>query len=189
MTFRGGGGGVWIFSGTTHCRWQGFKEATSRLHKFFSSTEFSQYVCIVYGVNEMTTPQLSVAIELAKFIFWEFLEALAAIIRKDKMEGAILMSERWMWWGDGCGGEIEGSIRSWLGSKESPSSGWKLHTKKCVHQFKFYPVHSGNKQRVCKLLEENIVQSFDYLQEKSNFQETLQVTEGRQCRQRGLLHI
>jgi len=37
--------------------------------------------------------------------------------------------------------------------------------------------------------EENIVQSFDQLQERSVFQKTVQVTEARQYRQRGLLHI
>ena len=41
----------------------------------------------------------------------------------------------------------------------------------------------------CELLEENVIESFDQLQETSVFQKTLQVTEARQYRQRGLLHI
>ena len=45
------------------------------------------------------------------------------------------------------------------------------------------------KQRVCELLEENVIQSFDQLQETSVLQKTLQVTEARQYSQRGLLHI
>ena len=46
-----------------------------------------------------------------------------------------------------------------------------------------------NHQRVCELLEENIIQPYHQLEESSKFAETLQVTEARQYRQRGLLHI
>ena len=46
-----------------------------------------------------------------------------------------------------------------------------------------------NQQRVCELLEENIIQPYHQLEESSKFSETLQVTEARQYRQRGLLHI
>lgn len=42
-------------------------------------------------------------------------------------------------------------------------------------------------QLICELLEENVIQP--YVEEKSKFPETLKVTEGRQYRQRGLLHI
>ena len=38
-------------------------------------------------------------------------------------------------------------------------------------------------------MEENIIQPFDQLEESSKFPESLQVTEERQYRQRGLLHI
>ena len=46
-----------------------------------------------------------------------------------------------------------------------------------------------DQQRVCELLEENIIQPYHQLEESSKFSETLQVTEARQYRQRGLLHI
>ena len=45
------------------------------------------------------------------------------------------------------------------------------------------------KQRACEVLEENVIQSFDRLQETSKCKETLEVTEARQYRQRGLLHV
>ena len=41
----------------------------------------------------------------------------------------------------------------------------------------------------CQLVEENVIQSYSELEENSIFLDTLQVTEGRQCRERGLLHI
>ena len=41
----------------------------------------------------------------------------------------------------------------------------------------------------CKLLEENVIRPYSGLEENSMFLDTLQVTEGRQYRERGLLHI
>ena len=45
------------------------------------------------------------------------------------------------------------------------------------------------KERACEVLEDNVIQSFDRQQETLKFKETLEVTEARQYRQKGLLHI
>ena len=66
---------------------QGFTEATSRLHEFLTSTEFSQYVCIVFAVKEMTVSQRTIVVEIAKFIYFEFLETRASIVRHNRMVG------------------------------------------------------------------------------------------------------
>ena len=68
---------------------QGFTEATSKLHEFFTSTEFCQYVSIVFATKEATTPQRTVAVELGKFIYWEFLAKLATTVKMDRMEGVV----------------------------------------------------------------------------------------------------
>lgn len=44
-------------------------------------------------------------------------------------------------------------------------------------------------QIACQLLEENVIRPYSELEENSMFPDTLQVTEGRQYRERGLLHI
>lgn len=80
-------------------------------------------------------------------------------------------------------------VRGWAVRKVLARAGNYIQRNVYTNSSSTLSTVETNKQRVCKLLEENIVQSFDYLQEKSNFQETLQVTEARQCRQRGLLHI
>ena len=41
---------------------QGFTEATSRLHEFLTSTEFSRYVCIVFAIKETTIFQRTVVV-------------------------------------------------------------------------------------------------------------------------------
>ncbi|CAB3980189.1 ATP-dependent DNA helicase PIF1, partial [Paramuricea clavata] len=45
------------------------------------------------------------------------------------------------------------------------------------------------KQECCDLLEENVITPFAKLEQSSLYAETLQITEGRQYRERGLLHI
>jgi len=46
-----------------------------------------------------------------------------------------------------------------------------------------------NQQTLCQLLEKNIIQPYSELSESSKFPETLEVTERRQFRERGLIHI
>lgn len=163
---------------------QGFTEATSRLHEFFTSTEFSQYVCIVFGVSEVTHPQRSVAIEVAKFIYWEFLEALVSVVRQDRMDGVDFNVEEM----DVVGRSKVRHVGGWAVRKILTRA--RNYTQKHVYtNYSSTLAKVETKQRVCELLEENVIQSFDQLQETSAFQETLQVTEARQYRQRGLLHI
>ena len=163
---------------------QGFTEATSRLHEFFTSTEFSQYVCIVLVVNKVTHPLWSVVIEVAKFICREFLEALVSVVRQDRMDGVDFNVEEM----DVVGRSKVRHVGGWTVRKILTRA--RNYTRKNV-----YTNHNSTlakvetKQRVCELLEENIIQSFDQLQETSVFQKALQVTEARQYRQRGLLHI
>ena len=45
------------------------------------------------------------------------------------------------------------------------------------------------KQRMCELLEETIIQPYAKLEERTKYKEMLEVTEKRQYRERGLLHI
>ena len=45
------------------------------------------------------------------------------------------------------------------------------------------------KQAMCELLEENIIQPYAKLEENSTYPKTLEVTKGRQYCGRGLLHI
>lgn len=60
---------------------QGFTEVTGVLHQFFNGNDFSRYVSIVFGVNESTPPQRAVAIRLATFVYYGFLEHLNCIVR------------------------------------------------------------------------------------------------------------
>ena len=163
---------------------QGFTEATSRPHEFFTSTEFSQYVRIVFGVREVTHPRWSVAIEVAKFICWEFLEALVSVVRQDRMDAVDFNVEEM----DVVGRLKVRHVGGWVVRKILTRA--RNYTRKNVYtNYSSTLAKVETKQRVCELLEENVIQSFDQLQETSVLQKTLWVTEARQYSQRGLLHI
>ena len=99
---------------------QGFTEATSRLHEFLTSTEFSRYVCIVFAIKETTIFQRTVVVvsRNSKFIYFEFLETLASIVRHDRNDRIGFQRSR-----DGCGWQVKSSTCGWLGGQESPLPG------------------------------------------------------------------
>ena len=96
---------------------QGFTEATSRLHEFLTSTELSRYVCIVFAVKETTIFQRTVVVEIAKFIYFEFLETLASTVRHDRDDRSGFQRSR------GGGWQVKNSTCGWLGGQESPLPG------------------------------------------------------------------
>ena len=158
---------------------------TGALHQFFNGNDFSRYVCVVFGVNESTPPQRAVAIQLATFVYYGFLEHLNCIVREEATSEPVIFDV----------GEMTEVGRS----KVRHVGGWAV--RKVLSRARKYVqrnVHTNSsstlaivesQQRACELLEENIIQPFDQLEESSKFPESLQVTEERQYRQRGLLHI
>lgn len=164
---------------------QDFSEATFTLNQFFNGDDFSLYVCVVFGTNKGTLPQRAIARKLATFIYFGFLERLKSTVRQDEICEPVAFDVHEM---------------SEVGlSKGRHVGGWavrKVLSRACRYVQKNVHTNSSstlatveNQQRVCELLEENIIQPYHQLEESSKFSETLQVTEARQYRQRGLLHI
>ena len=164
---------------------QEFSEATYKLNQFFNGDDFSLYVCVVFGTNKGTLPQWAIARKLATFIYFGFLERLKFIVRQDAICEPVAFNVQEM---------------SEVGlSKVRHVGGWAV--RKVLSRARKYVqknVHTNSsstlatveiQQRVCELLEENIIQPYHHLEESSKFSGTLQVTEARQYRQWGLLHI
>lgn len=136
-------------------------------------------------MNESTPPQRAVAIQLATFVYYGFLEHLNCIVREEATSEPVIFDV----------GEMTEVGRS----KVRLVGGWAV--RKVLSRARKYVqrnVHTNSsstlaivesQQRACELLEENIIQPFDQLEESSKFPESLQVTEERQYRQRGLPHI
>ena len=123
--------------------------------------------------------------KLATFIYFGFLERLKSIMRQDEICEPVAF-------------DVQEMSKVGL-SKVRNVGGWavrKVLSRACRYVQKNVHTNSSstlstveNQQRVCELLEENIIQPYHQLEESSKFSETLQVTEARQYRQRGLLHI
>ena len=164
---------------------QDFSEATYMLNQFFNGDDFSLYVCVVFGTNQGTLPQRAIARELATFIYFGFLERLKSIVRQDEICEPVAFDVHEM---SEVGLSKVRHVGGWAVRKVLSRA--RRYVQKNVHTNSSSTLATvENHQRVCELLEENIIQPYHQLEESSQFSETLQVTEARQYRQRGLLHI
>lgn len=163
--------------------WQDFSEATYTLNQFFNGDDFSLYVCVVFGTNKGILPQ-TVARKLATFIYFSFLERLKSIVRQDEICEPVVFDVQEM---SEVGLSKVRHVGVWAVRKVLSRA--RRYVQKNVHTNSSFTLATvENQQRVCELLEENIIQLYHQLEESSKFSETLQVTEARQYR-RGLLHI
>ena len=61
----------------------------SSLHEFFTSNEFSGYVCAVFDVLSSKTPQRAAPVQLATSVYCECLEQLVSFVKKQQQEVTI----------------------------------------------------------------------------------------------------
>ena len=106
------------------------------------------------------------AIKIAKFVCWEFLEALVSVVRQDRMDAVDFNVEEM---------DVVGRLKvrhGWVVRKILTRA--RNYTRKNVYtNYSSTLAKVETKQRVCELLEENVIQSFDQLQETSVLQKTL----------------
>ena len=164
---------------------QHFTEATAGMHEFFTSSEFANYTCAIFSCLNPSPPQRTIAVKLSMEIYKSFLRHLVSLMQEHHDCANIDFNVE----------DMSSSGRS----KVRYVGGWAVRKKitkyrKYVHQ----NMYSSNpctmtsvhrKQKLCDLLDENVIIPFAKLQEKSRFPETLEVIETRQYRERGLLHI
>ena len=140
---------------------------------------------VVFGTNRGRLPQRAIARELATFIYFGFLERLKSIVRQDEICEPVAFDVHEM---SEVGLSKVRHVGGWAVRKVLSRA--RRYVQKNVHTHSSSTLTTvENQQRVCELLEENIIQPYHQLEESSKFAETLQVTEARQYRQRGLLHI
>ena len=56
------------------------------LHIFFTSIEFSCYICVLFDAKSSTPPQRVVAVQLTSLVFCQFLEQLGFVEKKQQQE-------------------------------------------------------------------------------------------------------
>jgi len=162
---------------------QGFTDVTSSLHEFLSSEIFSGYVCALFDTSKCTPAQRAVALEVSNSAYSQFLERLCYVMNELRQEEVIPFNIEQM---SGVGRSKIRHVGGWAVRKVLNRA--QKYIQMNVYTNSESTLASVKKQQlICELLEENVIQP--YVEEKSKFPETLEVTEGRQYRQRGLLHI
>ena len=164
---------------------QGFTEVTSSLYEFFAGEVFSGYVCSLFDTSKCTPTQRAVALELSNSVYSQFLERLSYVMNELRQEEVIPFDVEQM---SGVGRSKIRHVGGWAVRKVLNRA--RKYTQTNIYSNSELTMASVRKQQlICELLEENVIQPFVELEEKSKFPETLEVTEGRQYCQRGLLHI
>ena len=159
---------------------QGFTAVTSSLHEFFSGIEFSRYVCALFDATASTPPQRAVTVQLATSVYWEFSEQLVSVVKQQRQEEPIHFDVDQM---SGVGRSKVRHVGGWAVRKVLNRS------RKYIQRNVFTKCSSTlarveAQQIACQLLEENIIRPHSELEENSMFPDTLQVTEGRQYREK-----
>ena len=164
---------------------QKFTEATSRMHELFLGEHFASYVCAIFETNEPTDEGNFVAVDLVIEIYWNFLRHLDSSVRRDHESEGIPFSVEEM---NGAGKAKVRHVGGWAVRKILTR--YRKHVQR--NAFSAYSstlVNVEKKQKLCELLEENVIIPYAKLAELTKYPETLEVTEQRQYRERGLLHI
>ena len=133
----------------------------------------------------MYPAQRAVALELSNSVYSQFLERLSYVMNELRQEEVIPFDVKQT---SGVGRSKIHHVGGWAIRKVLNRA--RKYIQINVYTHSELTMASVRKQQlICELLEENVIQPFAELEEKSKFPETLEVTEGRQYRQRGLLHI
>ena len=162
-----------------------FTLATAKLHAVFTSLEFSQYIKCLFNVTTYTTAQRSVAVEIANAIYMKFLEHLLKVSLNECQREVVVFDVEEM---SAAGKAKVRHVGGWAIRKVLEKS--RRYVRANLYTENEETMKSVRQHHeICELIEESLVGSIAVLEKESQHKETLQVTEARQFRERGLIHI
>ena len=165
-----------------------FTITTKKIHELFFTNVYRSDLMKVFNVqawNDITDGQRTLGMKLVFHLYYLFTSEVAKLVRKQEVTDPLPFQVALM------GPEGQAKIR-YIG-------GWAI--RKCLQKSRKYAashVVRGSAELLCKvkkeltkaqLLEDNVVIPFSVLEPSTTQPETLHVTESRQFRERGLLHI
>ena len=159
---------------------------TKELHRYLTkSWDFSADFCSFFNVKKLSEIQSTISSQLILEVYKEVVEHVSDRVRNKEMESEVLIDVREM--------PSEGLAKiRYIGA-------WA--TAKVLHkELKFVRANMSTKSKqtmksvnqaleCCRHIEEYIVANISQLQESSRYLNTISLTENRQYRSRGLLHI
>ena len=166
----------------------GFTECTAKLHQFLNSPQFQQYIKALFNCTEVSPPLIAAATEIATKLYEEFLGQLVLVISRRSEE------------------ERQEPIRFDVSEMTGPGKakirhvgGWAiratLESEKRYARENMQTKDPRTLKKVkesvikCELIEETLLVPYVNLKETTSHPETLELTEARQFRERGLVHI
>ena len=166
----------------------GFTGCTAKLHSFLNSPEFDQYLKGLFNCREVRRSQKEVATALSMRLYDLFLGNLVQIISsKHETESEQPLGFNVSEMAEPGKAKIrhvgEWAIRRLL-ENERKYARDNIHTKdeRTLQKVK-------GSVSICDLIEETLLVPYAQLESSTNQPETLVVTEARQFRERGLVHI
>ena len=162
-----------------------FTTATGKLNQLFVSPEFSRYILCLFNAPACSTAQRSIAVEFGTAVYFKFLEHLLRISRKEYRQEVVSFNVDDM---SAAGRAKVRHVGGWAIRKVLEKSRKYVRANICTEN----SVTMSSVQRhhsICELIEESLIGSVAVLEQESRHKDTLQVTEARQYRERGLVHI
>ena len=162
-----------------------FTTATAKLQKLLVSPEFDQYILCLFNASTITSAQRSVACDIGTALYMKFLDHLLALSTKEANEEAIAFDVEDM----PTAGKAKGRhVGGWAIRKVLEKS--RRYVRANMYSENAQTMASVRQHHsISELIEESLVGSVTILENESKYKDTLQVTEARQYRERGLIHI
>ena len=162
-----------------------FTTATGKLHQVFNSEEFSRHVSSLFNVSPCITAQRSIGVDLGMAVYFKFLEHLVQLSRKEYQQEVVAFNVDDM---SAAGRAKVRHVGGWAVRKVLEKS--RRYVRVNISSENSETMASVRRHHsICELIEESLVGSVAVLEEESQHKDTLQVTEARQYRERGLIHI
>ena len=162
-----------------------FTTATAKLQKLLVSPEFDQYILCLFNASSITSAERSVACDIGTALYMKFLDHLLALSTKEANEEAIAFDVEDM----PTAGKAKGRhVGGWAIRKVLEKS--RRYVRANMYSENAQTMASVRRHHsISELIEESLVGSVTILENESKYKDTLQVTEARQYRERGLIHI
>ena len=166
---------------------ENFTKVSAKLHEFFGTPLYHEMISGLFEgmLTELSDTEKALATEFSLLIHWELFEFLKEVVKRDRNEEPVVFDVEAM---DSVGKAKARHVGGWAVKKLLKKS--RKYVMSNMYTENSKSLASVKKQStICEIIEENLVASYSKLEESSLYRDSLQVTESRQFRNRGLIHI
>lgn len=164
-----------------------FTKVSAKLHEFFGTPLYNEMVSSLFEgmLTELSDIEKALATEFSLLIHWELFEFLKEVVMRDRNEEPVVFDVEVM---DSVGKAKVHHVGGWVVKKLLKKS-WKYVMSNMYTENSETLASVKKQSTMCEIIEENLVAPYSKLEESSLYQDSLQVTESLQFRNRGLIHI